>query len=344
MQESTQHLKPKKIVWVMSDGIPGHFNQSKGILLALKHIYDIEVCWVEVKLKSGAFRSILALLLNHFSLPVRYFAWFYSGRLPNQPPDLVIGAGGRASFAVAWIAKAFRAESVFSGSIRHLKAESFSVILNLEANNHPVIISVPIAPMPISQSLLLEAAHSWRLTHAAKDIKFWTMLIGGNGAGAEYHADDWQALALEMNQIAARANIQWLISTSRRSGHTAEAVLQQYLDKQYVADAVWWSERPEAITSAFLGLSDVVFCSVDSMSMIMESISAMRAVIAFKPSLFLPDTKYLAAIARLEHEKLIKVQKVDQISQNINEIGQLKPLQLEPSIWLATQLKKRLKF
>lgn len=335
--------KPQKLVWVISDDIPGHFNQSKGILLALEQLYELKVEWISVKLKSGAFRSILSLLLNHFSPAISLFPLFYKGQLPaGQNPDIVVGAGGRTSFAVAWLGQYFKAKNIFSGSLRHLKASLFTAVLILEQSKQPEVITMPVSPMPVNQQRLQQAAQAWRNDHPVMQQPLWAILIGGDGAGAVYQDSDWLTLAQQLNSLAETQHIRWLISTSRRTGAQAEQLLQQAVDSQYIADAVWWSTEPRPVMTTFLGLAEKVVCTVDSMSMIMESISAMRPVFVIKPDPFKPDQQYANAIQQLQQKQLIHADLLSTLHQNMNHTVQLKVLELEPSLWLASRLKERL--
>ncbi|MEL0027110.1 MAG: hypothetical protein VW625_00375, partial [Perlucidibaca sp.] len=114
-------MKPRKRIWVVSDGIPGHFNQSRGVVMTLSRHYDCEVSWIEMKLRAGIFRRVLRWLLNHTRqpLPTSMLSWFYRHEaMPDDRPDLLVGAGGKASFALAWLARATAAPAVFSGSLR----------------------------------------------------------------------------------------------------------------------------------------------------------------------------------------------------------------------------------
>lgn len=331
-----------KTVWVISDGIPGHFNQSKGVVLALQYLFATEVCWVEVRLKSGIYRRLLSFLLNHFNLPLGFFSIFYTGTLPEQRPNIIVGAGGRASFAVSWLGKAYQAKTIFAGSLRQLKPELFTAVLNLEPHSHPAIMTVSVSPMPINQQVLKHAADTWRGAHGQPEATLWAMLIGGNGAGAHYQDSDWQMLAMHMNRLAEKNNIQWLITTSRRSGKSAEQVLRQSLNPLWVAEAVWWSEAPRPVTSSYLGLSQVVYCTVDSMSMIMESVCAMRPVVVVKPQQFTPEANFQKALDRLQQQKLLLQAGIGELeAREVNRL-QLKPLDQEPLQALASRLQPRL--
>lgn len=350
MTTDSSGFKPVKTVWVISDGIPGHFNQSKGILLALEQLYDLNVEWIELYLKSGIYRRVLSWLLNccvarQVQLSTGLISFFYRGKLPSGQPDIVIGAGGKSMFAVGWLGQALAAKTIFAGSLRQLSPALFDAVLVLEPDLQPPFMTLQTSPMPISQSLLQQAAARWQAEQPqlhSPEKPFWAMLIGGNGAGASYQEGDWYNLALQMNSIAEKHGIQWLVTTSRRTGSSAEHVLKQHLNASLLADAVWWSEAERPVTSAYLGLAQVVCCTIDSMSMIMESVSAMRPVIAVMPQQFKPEHNFQQAINRLQQQNLLLQAEMSQLGMSSNAAFQLQPLKLEPATQLANQLKTQL--
>jgi mitochondrial fission protein ELM1 len=338
-QQNQSACQPK-IVWVVSDGIAGHFNQSKGILLALDSQFNLEVHWLDLRLKRSFYRRMLSLLLNHFIPPIQYLSWFYQfNSLPVGQPDMVIGAGGKSAYAVAWLARAFQAKSIFSGSLRQLKSNLFDAILVLEPDLPPPFMSLQTSPMPINQQKLAEAAEAWWANHSSSKAKHWALLIGGDGAGAQYQPNDWQQLAEQLNALSEQYDVQWLISTSRRTGEVAEQILKQVVNPTFIDDAVWWSEEQRPAIAAFLGLSEVMFCTVDSMSMIMESVSAMRPVVVLEPAVFEPDDKYAAAIGRLEQQKRVQRLKFHHVAHHL-AFSNLEIMTDEPSVKLGQRLAK----
>ena len=76
--------------------------------------------------------------------------------------------------------------------------------------------------------------------------------------------------------------------------------------------------------------------------MIMESVSAMRPVIAVTPQHFLPDQHFQSALDRLQQQKLILQLPIGQLYHHLIELMQLQPLTQEPSLNLAAQLQPRL--
>lgn len=339
----TNTEKQKKIVWVISDGVPGHFTQSKGVLFALEQYFDLDVHWIELTLRHKFYRRPLTWLLNHKIPKAEKIYHFYQGEaLPTPSPDIVVAAGGNSAYALVWLSKAYAAQSIFCGSLRQLKAELFDAILVLEPDMPAPFISLPVSPMPLSQQTLKQHGEQWKAEHPHINQSIWTMLIGGDGAGATYQEQDWIQLAKQMNFLAQQYQIKWLLSTSRRTGATAENILQQYLNLEDIADAVWWAEQPRKVLHPFLAVSERVFCSADSMSMLMESITAMRLVIVFTPEQWQPDEQFYNVLKRLGSEHLAYISPIVQLNQINDSEESLKSLKYEPSERLAQLLKERL--
>lgn len=349
--DKAQTARPHRVVWVISDGIVGHYNQSKGVMLALHQLYNIEEHWVELKLRSGGTRSILRLLLNAFNarLPLGLLSLFYSGALPVQVPDLLVGAGGKSSFAVAWLAKQFRAQSIFTGSLRGLNPEFFSAVLVIDPESASQYITLETAPMPVTRAMLISAAAGWKKLHetidppmTASEPVYWTLLIGGDGAGASYSEADWHNLALQINTIAAQQGIRWLITTSRRTGAAAEQILQANINPSFIADAVWWSMAGRPVMQEFLGLAEVVVCTVDSLSMLTEAVVAQKQVIAIQPALFKPNPRYQMALDRLVNAQRVLPLTIVELSSQLPLLAQLQPFEEEQVSLLADRLKSHL--
>ena len=150
----TETQKAPKVVWVISDGVPGHYNQSKGVLFALSQHYQLDVHWIELKLSKPFLRRPLAWLLNKSIPSLSKLSHFYQGdALAAQRPDVVIGAGGNSAYAIAWISRAYQAKNIFCGSLRHLKAELFDAILVLEPDMPAPFISLKVSPVALDQTL-----------------------------------------------------------------------------------------------------------------------------------------------------------------------------------------------
>lgn len=333
--------REKKVIWVISDGVPGHFNQSKGVLFALEKLYFLDVHWLEIKLTKRWLRRPLGWMLNRKIPSLNLLPFFYCQiEQPATKPDIVIGAGGNSSFAVTWIARFYQAKSIFCGSLRKLNPNVFDAVLVLEPNLPAPYISLKVSPMALDQPKLKVLAEEWK---GNKQYPLYTMLIGGNGAGTQYATSDWNVLAEAMNSIAKRDNIRWLISTSRRTGRIAEQILKEKISSAYIDDAVWWSEQPRSILHHYLAVSSCIFCGADSMSMMMESIVARRKLILYSPEQNHADAKFKNVINRLEKDQLLKLITLENLKV-VDGIDQLKTLEYDAVDILAHCLEKRLSF
>jgi mitochondrial fission protein ELM1 len=340
----TEPVKPQ-IAWVLSDGRPGHYNQSAGIVRALQHLGPIEVEWLDVKLRIGFFRQVLKWLLNgdHFMLP----DWLLKlcHRLPPLPirkPDMIVSAGGKTSFLNAALAQKFSCKNIFAGSLRGLSDTLFSAVLTIE----PIVgaernIVLDIAPTVITLDEVIAAGMGFRQQRGLENVKLWAMIIGGDGAGYKYEEDDWTQLAAAMVELAAKYHIKWLVTTSRRTGVNVEAQLKKILPDGVIADSVWYSTDPQKIMLAYLGASELVFCTEDSMSMIAESIASGRAVITLSPRDKTPEKRYTEALQRYVDKLFICRLNIESTKNNSMEktIQTLKPLSVATNKVLAGKLK-----
>ena len=334
-----------RAVLVLSDGRPGHFNQAKGIVRALELIGPVDLEWAEVRLRFGFLRRPLKWLLNSFfrPLPLWLLRGFYRlPRLRHKRPDVIVSAGGKTSFLNAALARRHNARNIFAGSLRGLSAELFSAVLTLEpiagANSNLV---VELAPTVIDPAEVRAAGEGYCRDKGLGDAPLWAMLIGGEGAGYGYTADDWRRLAKGMVALAETYRIKWLLTTSRRTGKEAEKILEGSLPEGILADAVWYGRDPRKVMTAFLGAAEVVFCTEDSLSMLTEAIAAGRPVISLAPKHSASDRRYTEALERLAGRKLLHRVALEQLGQAaIPQLsGELTPLRNSVATRLALQLE-----
>lgn len=295
-------MPERKRVWLLSDGQPGHDSRSQGILHALAEVVPLDVKVIELKMRMGLARNALRYLLNHTHgpLPPGLLKLFYHmNSLPEGQCDLIVSAGGKTSFANAWLARRSGAENIFAGTLRRLQARQFSVVMTLEpvpgANNNLV---VPLLPTTIDLNAVTEQGERLRKELADDGQRCWLMLLGGKGAGYEYTRRDWLHIADVMNTLADRHGIQWLLVTSRRTGAAGEQLLRQNINPACVARACWHEDGGMFRAEAFLGASDQVFVSEDSMTMLTEAMSAQRPLYSLRPEQARPDNRYQQALSR----------------------------------------------
>jgi mitochondrial fission protein ELM1 len=272
----------KRVVWIISEGSPGHISQSEGLVAALARRIDLESTVIQTRPRLNGFaRRLVRLWMGCFDLSEHFIRQRLRCDFPSTPPDLIVTSGGKAVFAARGLARKTGAPLVFLGERKPYPSEWFHTVLTpspFECGSNDV--SIEMIPTGITPEIATAAADAWPERPPGT---LWAMIIGGGSASHDYTAADWQWLAEAMNSLAEIHGIRWLVSTSRRTGTPAEAVLRQHLAPQAIARAVWWAEKPEKLMAAFLGSSEWVFVTQDSVTMVTEAVASGRPVVVTMP-------------------------------------------------------------
>lgn len=330
------------------DDKPGHYNQSEGLLLSLAILFpDVQVEYCDVEIRSKLSRKFLRFLLNHLSAffktksSMKYMGYFYKKySLPSFAPDIIVSTGGNTSNINAWFAYMFHAKNILNGALRGLNEEHFTVIttvLDLGYKNQCIL---DVAPNTITEKKLeYESSQFLTKQHLPTDTRYFTLLIGGDGAGYTYNDDFYHKLVAMVINMSDTLDIKWLISTSRRTPVEVENVLKEKL-KHVCGYFVAYRKNPEKILLPFLGLCDAVFVTEESASMISEAISARKPVYTLQPSSFRKDKNYQALMKKFEHaEQIARITPAEEF-QIKKEFSLLRD---ENSKLIAEKLKKVLK-
>ena len=290
------NAKPRLSVLIVSDGIPGHVSQSRGLVRWLDTRFETRVEERVVSLRARALaRLALPTALRVGGRGLGVYRLFH-----GSPPelgggvDVVVSAGGNTSFANVLLARHMCVPNVFLGSKRRLPGRCFTAHLTLEPTGDDSNVVLTVAPSP------LNAAEMRRRGRRFARGRLWLMACGGDGAGKRYAAAHWRALGAWMNDLAARHGVQWLVSTSRRTGAAGEDALRSVLAPDHIAYAVWWSRREERILGDLMGAAERLFVTVDSMSMISECIAAEKPLTLVHAGDGEPNERYRAALAKYE--------------------------------------------
>ena len=334
-------------VCVLSDGQPGHYNQSRGILAALRRIRPVDEFWFTLDLRLGLLRNPLCRYLNRRRpralWPLRLF--YRSRALPGAGCDLLVSAGGKTAFANAWIARVLDVPNVYAGSLRGLSAGGFSVVLTLEpvdgaANN----LVVPLPPSPVDAERVERLGAGFRAQLGAAQQGYWTLLLGGTGAGYRYTKADWLTLARLTNRLAAQHGIRWLLVSSRRSGSAAQRLLERQVHGAAIAATCWYGQGNEYRAEAWLGAAQRVFVTEDSMTMLTEAVYARRPVHSLRPAQAAPGRRNEQALQRFAARGLLCRHNLAELEDKTELLDMTRGKVIEacPTQWLAEQLGRRL--
>jgi mitochondrial fission protein ELM1 len=302
-------------IWLLSDGLPGHANQSVGIVRALATDREVRVSRIATSLRSKALRSAARFLANRApALRVHLAGPFYRlTGVPDTRPDLIVSAGGNTLAANLALARRHGCPNVFSGTLKGYDPGLFDLVITVTpTTDAPNNLVLDLPPTDITPG-------TPRTTRSG----LLTALIGAPGAGYAYTPDEWSMLAEQMNLISAATGNRWLVTTSRRTGKEIEQLLERGLDPAHVAEAVWYARRPAKVVSRFLAEADVVFVTEDSLSMVAEAIYSARPVVTLQPRIMHPVANDAAALAKYARLGFIQRMAIPDLAGL--EIGTLRP-------------------
>lgn len=279
----------KRVVWIISEGSPGHVSQSIGLASALAEKFPLEIRQFECRPKISGF-------VRHL---IRLFWMGRSGRpLPDAmlygpigleravageaAPDLIISSGGRSVFAARTLAVRHQVPFIFLGERKPYPPDWFHTLFTPSAlETGPNDIRMDVIPTKITPEIVHQAAVDWV---GRPSGPLWAMLIGGKSRSHDFQNADWDGLADGMTRLAESEGIRWLVTTSRRTGKEVEARLRDRLPPEIVADAVWWCHQPEKRFPAYLGAAECLWVTQDSVSMVTEAVASGKAVVVVQPA------------------------------------------------------------
>ncbi|MDI3514695.1 MAG: uncharacterized protein PWP40_1924 [Rhodocyclaceae bacterium] len=282
-QDETRELT----VWLLSDGAPGHLSQSRGIVDALATRRAVETHTIELRIRSSFWKRLGRLLLPRIRDVGAWFERIYGIAPPPGRPDLIISSGANTLLANALLARLHRAPNVYSGTLKGYDPTAFDCVFSVVplgvACNHVL----PLPPVPGELARPLSAADGEALI---------AVLVGGDGAGYVFKDADWHAFADGLATLARREGARLLLTTSRRTGAAAEAILREALPAELLADAVWWSQAPRKVMRDFLAAAQAIVVTEDSLSMVAESLYSGRPVLSVAPAIAQPNANDGAAL------------------------------------------------
>jgi mitochondrial fission protein ELM1 len=295
----------KKIL-IISDGIPGHFNQSNGVALMISDTCDCSITTHELSWRLYPLRSVcnvfakLLLRFNNKNI-ARAILWMYTP-IHSQGYDLVIAAGGNTMPVSAAIKLAHSMPVIQLGSPRGLHSSMFNALVTIEKYfDHPSNIVAAISPNLYSPAVCSIAAQKDNLSD---HILF---LIGGEGIGYSYSTNEWKSMLTSIEALNSKIKLPISIVTSRRTSPEVEDLFQSRLQNILSDYSAWFHHGDKNFNlAALLGSAINIFVTEDSAMMISESISSGKPVTTLYPSNVKSPLRYENHISKYADLELIK--------------------------------------
>ncbi len=264
-------------ILVLLDDKPGNRSQALGVAERLAESAGATLENLEIR------GSRLADLPS-FALGAHL--WGYDGesrrllRQRRDAPDVLIAAGRRLIPALRHLKARFPAARLVYLMHPKRRLKEFD-LLAIPEHDRPrkrrnVLVTLGSVHRVRAEKLRAQGEAYASLPHPRIAV-----LVGGRAKGAHYKAADWMRLAAQLNALAARTGGRLLITTSRRTGEAATALLRDVLPSESVFHA--WQPEGENPYFAMLGAADAVVATGESMSMLSEACALGVPVFVFNP-------------------------------------------------------------
>ena len=290
-------MKPDGInrVLVLSDGRPGHFNQSIALCRLLGVAFEV----VEVSFRSSFARG-LSHVFDFFAL--RAGLLFQVGDFEGDF-QLVVSAGSRTYYANKVLAAKLGAKSVAVLAPRGYRW-NFDCLVVPEydaARALPRVVTTPVNLSHLDAPLVAECVAAFRERHPAAGKPAWGVIIGGDSGGARMEPGK---MAAALDRIEAmRDGAELWVTTSRRTPTAVEAGLR----RRSIDFLHLYSEEAYNPVPAFVQLCDRLFVTGDSTAMLSECVTAGSAAVDVLMVANRPEAKQHRFVERLAQRGAVTV-------------------------------------
>lgn len=271
-------------VLLISDGRPGHYNLSEGIVAAIGRLHKVRVNRLEVR-RSRLMPGRLAAASITAGLSPRTVLRLAHGVSPAQLPvaDVIVSAGAETMPANVAAARLMGVPNIFYGSLRSFQPTWFALVLTSYASQvrepHPVMT---LKPSRLDPDALPRAPRLGR----QDPPRVAGLLIGGDGGGSVFTSSDWDALFGMIHATHRAWGTRWLVSNSRRTpGELSDRLSALATDHEGpIISFIDVRRAGSGTLQDLLASAEMVAVTADSSSMLSEAVWARRPVLALEPA------------------------------------------------------------
>lgn len=287
---------------ILSDGRPGHYNQSLGLVATL-HAPLRDATTLALPAPRRALKNpvlLLAWLGGRLPALLRLaYRLYYGVPPPPLPPGTraLLSTGGDTLVANIVLARLHALPNAFLG--KRSPFTDLGVALLFAAEGRPVpgrVVVLDFGPVQAPAS---------GVPPPATPPALLAVLVGGDSTEYRYTPADYAALADALNALCARTGLRLLLTTSRRTGTAGEQALRDGLRADCLADATWYATAPRPVTRDYCTRADAILCTVDSGTMLTESLQFGRPVFACRPAVGRPTPFYQRFLDRLAAQGVV---------------------------------------
>ncbi|GLK70964.1 mitochondrial fission ELM1 family protein [Ancylobacter dichloromethanicus] len=268
---------------VLRDKKPGHFNQAEGVALAVGRLAPTEVARLDIRPTWFAHDDVRKFIMRRYGSDARkWLRSMYAIEAESlEKPDVIIGSGRPTIAAGILLSRAFGGVPfLYSGGIGgyDTREVSLMIVASPRAAGNP---RSAWAPIP---SIVDPADYpAPRRLAALGDLKGAeiALLVGGTAYRKEWPQNEWDALIALVRAVAREHGVRWRVTTSRRTPDEVGTRFAQLAGEGVLAEFIDYRGAGPGSVRALFG-ADAVVVTEDSMSMLVEGLTARRPVIGLR--------------------------------------------------------------
>ncbi len=281
-----KHKKNRQVA-ILSDGRPGHLKQSQALLSVLKKRqgYVVRDRIIEVKYKNY-FARIAANIFAHFSPQFApSFFWILKllldqeshRNLCNNFFDIIVSTGNFTAPIAKILSSSLGARSA-SILRTNISPKKFDLAIIPEHDRVYSTKAVKIKgalTYPVNLEQKKDKCQKYFKLSSRKKV---SVFVGGPVFDEKEFIKNLKYFIKQLKSFSERKDYKILVSTSRRTPVEAEKIVQEELSlfKNTEALVLAGKNNQDFIFEGFVILSDIVFCSSESISMLTEIASLER--------------------------------------------------------------------
>lgn len=269
-------------IWVLLDDRAGNRSQCLGVASALRQSFEVrDIRYNALSTLPNFVKGVSFLGLTADSTHALRAPW----------PDLIITAGRRT----AGVARAIKRQSrghtkivqiMYPGKLGISDFDLVAVPNHDRTRIGENILTIFGAPHGVNQDILSTARAEWMPSFEDLPGPRIAVFVGGSTRRKSFSTNMAASLGRAINDLAKNEGGSLMISTSRRTGDSAAAVLAE-IDVPHVT--YQWNDAGRNPYHGYLACADAIVVSGDSVSMCSESCATTKPVYIYSPPGFVVD-------------------------------------------------------
>lgn len=341
---TSQQTAPLQVL-LISDGRPGHYNLSEGIIAAIARRRTLDVKRLEVRKPTWIPGAALSALTNARLPADRILKTVYAvdhGQLGR--PDLIVSAGGNTLAANIAAARMTKAPNIFYGSLRRFRPSDFALVMTsyqADANAPNRLMWLKPSSLDPDASAAVEPAD-----HGDGPAPLG-LIVGGDSGTIRYAERDWSQLIAFVCASHERTGIKWILANSPRTPDAVSARLSALSasENSPLAQFIDVRSAGPGTLGPLLAQSQAIVCTADSSTMLSEAVWMRQQVVAVEPRDFqLPanEQSYRDWLTANGWLRQLPISALEDPGAMAHAMQQVEPQQANPLDKLAAELQRRL--